>query len=44
MQIMRRCLDEIDLAGEERVDGLLMIVHMAPLDTVELGNLPTGQP
>jgi len=37
VQIERRRLDEVDLAGEQRVDGLQVIGHCVPFDAVDLG-------
>jgi hypothetical protein len=43
MQVVRRLLDEVDLAGEERVDRLLLIGDGAPFDPVDLDDLAAGQ-
>jgi hypothetical protein len=43
MQVVRRLLHEVDLAGEERVDRLLLIGDCAPFDPVDLDDLAAGQ-
>jgi hypothetical protein len=42
-QVVRRRFDVIDLAGEQRVDDLLLIGHRQPLDPVDLGGLAAGE-
>ena len=42
-QVVRRLLDEVDLAGEQRVDRRLLVGDGAPFDAVDLDHLAAGQ-
>ena len=44
VQVEGRRLDEVDLAGKQRIDGLQMVGHGVPFDAVDLGDLAAGQP
>ena len=42
-QVVRRLLDEVDLAGDQRVDGGLLVGDLLPFDAVDLRHLAAGQ-
>ena len=42
-QVMRRLLDQVDLAGDDRVHLLLRVGHLDDLDPVDLDHLAAGQ-
>ena len=43
VQVEGRRLDEVDLAGPQRIDGLQVVGHGVPFDAVDLGDLAAGQ-
>ena len=42
-QVVRRLLDQVDLAGDQRVHLLLRVGHLDDLDPVDLDHLAAGQ-
>ena len=42
-QVVRRLLDEVDLARQQRIDGLLLVGDREPFDAVDLDDLAAGE-